>query len=134
MNEKDEDIVIRLHREAVEQMRRDGTAPGPAETPGISYTELPQANPDSSLYVEWNLYRREVGRLLAEGNADRHVLIKGEQIIGVWNTHDEAMEAAYRQFLGQAFLVHQIQERERVLLCATVTQWPNLSSRSRLAS
>lgn len=106
----------------------------PIEPPTIHYTELPEAKPDSPLYREWEVYRREAARLLAEGNAGRHVLIKGAQIIGVWDTHDEAAAAGYQRFLGQPFLVHQIQKRERVLRCVTEQLCRNLPSPSRLAS
>src|ERR1700741_3917299 len=44
--------------------------------PRIHYTELGDADPNSQLYVEWSCYKREVGRLLAEGNEGRFVLIK----------------------------------------------------------
>lgn len=80
----------------------------------ISYRDLPPAQPDSSLAVEWDFYRQEVGRLLAEGHEGRHVLIKGAAIIGIYDTHLEASSAGSRRFFGQAHLVHQIQAEERV--------------------
>src|SRR5262249_34165712 len=80
----------------------------------ISYRDLPPAQPGSQLAVEWDFYRQEVGRLLAEGHAGRHVLIKGAEIIGIYATHEEALSEGYRRFRGQAFLVHEIQAEERV--------------------
>jgi hypothetical protein len=118
-------------REAVEQGQH---LPPSAEPPTIHYSELPDAKPDSPLYREWNAYRREAARLLAEGNAGRHVLIKDAQIIGIWDTHDEAATAGYQRFLGQPFLVHHIQERERVLRCVTERPCHNLLSPSHRAS
>ena len=91
---------------------------------------LPAARADSPLRQEWDFYRGQAGRLLAEGHGGRHVLIKGEQIIGLWETHDEAMLAGYQRFAGQPFLVHQVQERERVLRCVSVWLWHNLRFRS----
>jgi hypothetical protein len=82
--------------------------------PTVHYTELLPARPESPLAVEWELYRREVCRLLAEGNEGKHVLIKGEQIIGLFDTHLEALDAGNKRFLGQSMLIHQIQTRERV--------------------
>jgi hypothetical protein len=82
--------------------------------PTIHYTELPDPSPSDVLATEWNTYRREVARLLAEGNEGRHVLIKDDQIIGIWGTHLEALDGGYRRYLGQPILVHQIQTRERV--------------------
>jgi hypothetical protein len=127
-----EQLIERLHREAVEEAHRH-PAP-PPEEPTVHYTELPEARPDSPLYREWNTYRHEVGQLLAEGNAGRHVLIKDDRIIGVWDTHDEAATAGYQQFRGQPFLVHEIQERERVLRCVMVRLCPSLRSSLRQAS
>ena len=82
--------------------------------PTIHYTELLPSRPGSPLAEEWELYRREVGRLLAEGHEGKHILIKGEQIIGLYNTHLEALDAANQRFLRQSFLIHQVQTRERV--------------------
>lgn len=89
--------------------------PSPPSPPSVHYTELPPSRPGAALAEEWEVYRREVGRLLAEGNEGRYVLIKGEQIVGIWDTRDEAMAAGQERYSGQAFLIHQIQERERLL-------------------
>jgi hypothetical protein len=84
------------------------------EAPTLHYTELPPPGPNDPLAVEWHTYMREVARLLAEGQEGRHVLIKGEEIVGIYDTRVEALEAAYKRFLDQPFCVHQIQTRERV--------------------
>ena len=81
----------------------------------VHYTELKPAKADSPNFLAWETYRREVGRFLAEGKEGQHVLIKGEEIVGFWDTHVGALAAGYERFRGQAFLVHEIQERERVL-------------------
>ncbi len=82
----------------------------------IHYTELLPASLDEPLGVEWEFYRREVGRLLAEGHEGKHVLIKGEEIIGIFDTDREALVEGYKRYLipREAFLVHQIQTRERI--------------------
>ncbi len=86
----------------------------------IHYTELPECNPDDSgLATESNFYRREVGRLLAEGHAGRWVLIKGEEIIGLWDTYEKAGAVASTRFLGQSVLVKQILEWEPLLRMPT---------------
>jgi len=82
--------------------------------PTIHYTEQPPPGPNDPLAVEWHTYMREVPRLLAEGQEGRHVLIKGEEIIGIYDTHVEALTAGYQRYLDQAFCVHQIQTWERV--------------------
>src|SRR5436190_17712346 len=50
----------------------------------IHYTQLAPAAPDSPLAAEWEVYRREVGRLIEEGQEGKWVLIKGEEIIGLF--------------------------------------------------
>jgi hypothetical protein len=120
MNETDDDLIVRRHREEIERMRREGPLPPPAEAPGIPYTSLPQASPDSPLFAEWDTYRREVGRLLAEGNEGRFVLVKGQQIVGLYAGEGEALDHGYRMFPCQAFLVHQLRKREPLLPCVSV--------------
>jgi hypothetical protein len=71
--------------------------------------------PGSPIAVEWNTYRREAGRLLAEGHEGRFVLIKGEEIVGIWDNHNEAMDEGYRRFLLTGFLVQQIRTWEPLL-------------------
>lgn len=127
-----DELIDQFHREAAAQACQSSLPP-PA-VPAVHFTQLPEAKPDSPLYHEWNTYLREVGRLLAEGNEGRHVLVKGERIVGLWDTHDAAMTAGYQRFPGQPFLVHQVQERERVLRCVTVYRWRNLRFRSPQAS
>jgi hypothetical protein len=88
----------------------------PADPWTIHYSELQPFRDAGPLTVEWDFYRREVGRLLAEGNEGRWVLIKDEEIIGLFDTREEATAEGYKRYLiaRQPFLVHQIQTRERV--------------------
>jgi hypothetical protein len=72
--------VAQVHRNADAQA---GVAPPAHEPPAIDYTELPDGSADSPIASEWKVYRREVGRLLAEGHENRWVLIKGVEIIGI---------------------------------------------------
>jgi hypothetical protein len=111
MTEDGHDLVARVHQEFRE---RNHPPPFP-EPPTIHYTELPPAKPGEPLAEEWETYRREVGRLLAEGNEGRYILIKSGEIIGVWDREEDALAMGYELFLRQSFLVHKIQERERLL-------------------
>ena len=113
MSEDGHDLVARIHREAWERYRQQPPPP-PSPPPTIHYTELPASKPGEPLAEEWETYRREVGRLLAEGNEGRFILIKGQQIIGIWDREEDALATAYQKFLLQPFLVHQILERERI--------------------
>jgi hypothetical protein len=105
--------VEQVHREAIEQGRVQPLLPD--EPPTIPYTELPDGKVDSPIASEWNLYRREVGRLLAEGHENRWVLIKGEEIIGIWETEHEARAVALERYLMQPCLIQQIRSREPIV-------------------
>lgn len=85
----------------------------------IHYTELPPAPPGDPGGVEWETYRREVGRLLAEGLEGKWVLLKDEQVIGIWDTLDEARDVALGKYLMQPCLIRQILTREPVLRMLT---------------
>jgi hypothetical protein len=105
--------VEQIHRQAIEA-GRDRPLP-PYESPTIHYAELPDGSADSPIAKEWNLYRREAGRLLAEGHENQWVLIKGEEVIGIWNTEKEARAVALQKYLMQPCLIHQVLSREPVL-------------------
>lgn len=81
----------------------------------IHYTELPAADPTSVLAEEWETFRRELGRLLAEGHEGRFVLVKGRNVIGIWDTFDEALAEGHRRFPFQPVAVQSIRERQPVL-------------------
>jgi|SRR6516225_8389593 hypothetical protein len=102
-----------MHRDAGDQGR--GQPLRSDETPTIAYTELPDGSPDSPTANEWNLYRREVGRLLAEGHENRWVLIKGQEIIGIWDTEADARAVALQKYLMQPCLIQQVRRREPIV-------------------
>ena len=102
-----------VHREAAELGRVP--LPSPREPTTVSYTELPDGRPDSPIAREWNFYRREVGRLLAEGHEGRWLLIKGEEIIGIWNREEDARAVALQKYPGQPCLIQQVRSREPVM-------------------
>jgi hypothetical protein len=116
----DRALIERYHRLAIEQSRGQ-PLPLP-ERPTIHWSELPEKPVDSPLYHEWNCYRREVGRLLAEGYEGRWVLIKGEAIVGIWDTAEEAEAVALDRFFLQPSLTQQIRSREPVLRGPTVSR------------
>lgn len=120
MRETDEGLVGRLHREAVERARQGGLPTRPMVQRTVHYTNLPECRLDSPLRTEWDCYRREVARLLAEGHEGRFALVKGERILGLYATEAEALERGYQWFHGQAFLVHQVREHEPAFFCPTV--------------
>jgi hypothetical protein len=81
----------------------------------MHWTQIAEDTSDGHLSTEWNFYRRAVGRLLAEGHDNRWLLIKGEEIIGIWDAREEADAVASERFLLQPVLVKQILEWEPLL-------------------
>ena len=85
----------------------------------IPWTELPEDTSGGPLATEWNFYRREVGRLLAGGHEGKWLLIKGEEIIDMWDRREDAFAAADERFFRQPCLVRQILSREPLLRLST---------------
>src|SRR5205823_12526326 len=108
--ERERSLVEAAHREARAPLE-DQPLP-PAEAATIHHSELAEAKPGDTLSQEWNLYRREVAQLLAEGHEGKFVLIKNDAIIGIFAGEDAAFAHGYKAFMREAFLVHQIRERE----------------------
>lgn len=89
--------------------------PFPKTAQTIPWTELPPADPNSPLAAEWETYRREIGRLLEEGLEGKCALIKGDEIIGIYETWDEARSAGLEKYLFEAHMIHPILSREPVI-------------------
>jgi hypothetical protein len=87
----------------------------PTSSQTIPYTELPDLKPDDQLFHEWNTYRKELPRLLAEGHEGKIILLKGTEIIGLYDSMDAAHIAGLKRFLLQPFMLHQILSREPLL-------------------
>ncbi|MBY0522901.1 MAG: hypothetical protein K2R98_05865 [Gemmataceae bacterium] len=116
MNAKQRDIVQWLQEQEREEVLKNPPAPKPPlDQPTIHWTELSEATPGHRGATEWNFYRKQVGRLLGEGHEGRWVLIKGEEIFGIWDTEQEAKAARAQRFMMQDVLLRQILEREPVL-------------------
>jgi hypothetical protein len=104
--------LVRTEREYL----GNGVQPLPqVERPSVHFTELPEDRSNGPIAREWNVYRREVGRLLAEGDEGRWVLIKGEEIIGIWDTEEEANRLRLERFFMQPVLMKQICTWEPVI-------------------
>ena len=72
----------------------------------IHYTQLPVDPPGKRGATEWNFYRGEVGRLLAEGHEGKYVLVKGAAIIGMWDTQEEAFRSGSPEVSGAGCVDH----------------------------
>jgi hypothetical protein len=69
----------------------------------IHYTELADATPGGVLADEWNTFRRELPRLLAEGHEGKFALLKGNEIIGLYDTWEAGYAAGLQRYLLQGF-------------------------------
>src|SRR5690242_16041901 len=86
---------------------------GPTAEPGpvVPAAALPEAI--RPLAAEVNAYLRELPRLLGEGEEGRFALIHGDQLLGVWDTFGDALEAGYERFgLDGRFAAQRIDRRD----------------------
>ena len=81
----------------------------------IPHTELTEMNDGGPLCEEWNTYRREVARLLAEGHEGKFALIKGNQIISLHDSWGAAEDAGLRLYLLEPFMIQEVRSREPLL-------------------
>jgi hypothetical protein len=59
-------------------------------------------------------YRRELPRLLEEGQEGRFILLLGSQILSLWDTCGDALQAGYERFGPDGrFVVKLIDPRDR---------------------
>jgi hypothetical protein len=101
------ELIRRIQQQEREQVK--GVSRIPLREPApIHCSALPDPASGSPLATEWDHYRREVARLLAEGHEGKWGLIKGEEIVGVWNTQEEADQVRIERYLMQPVLLKQI--------------------------
>jgi hypothetical protein len=83
--------------------------------PCIHYSELKPFTLPTGLDVEWNTYRSEVARLIAEGHEGEFVLIKGNEIAGFFPTFRDAHRYGLANFgVFAPYFIHQVQTYERI--------------------
>lgn len=82
-----------------------------AAMPGkIHYTELPDGRPGSALQAEWEVFRRELPRLLAEGHEGQYAVVSAREVVGLWDSLLAAEEAARTTNPGRPGLVQRVSE------------------------
>jgi|SRR5262245_39707399 len=57
-------------------------------------------------------YLREVPRLLKEGHAGRHALVKGDEVLSIWDTEGDAIQAGRERFGLDPIFVKTIDLRD----------------------
>jgi hypothetical protein len=80
----------------------------------VHWTELAEDTSDWAYAAEWNYYRRLVGRLVTEGQTGRWLVIKGEALLGFWDTLAEA-ETYVRERALRPVLLKRVLEWEPVI-------------------
>jgi hypothetical protein len=125
MKEEELQRIEQQYRQESKPARR--TQPPPSsQQPTIHYTELAEDTSEGRIAREWNFYRGQIGRLLAEGHEGKWVLIKGEEVVGIWDTEEKANQVRVQRFLKEDVLIHQILTCEPVLRGPTsVRLWRN---------
>ena len=89
---------------------RDTAFPAEGELVAGNWQEV---NGEKPLAAEVASYRRELPRLLQEGEAGRFVVIQGGIIFGTWDTYRDASQYARERFpLDQPFMVQRIDARD----------------------
>src|SRR5438477_12566724 len=100
-----------------------GKAMKSMDGPTIHYTQLPDVPPESSLAQEWHVYKRDLPRLLAEEKEGKAILIKGEHVLGIFDTEDAAVQAGYARYVTDSFFVHTIRSQEPIVRLSPHS-WP----------
>src|SRR5437899_47762 len=75
-------------------------------TPVCGVPDIPDGQP---LAEEWQTFRRELSRLIANGHKGRFALVKGGRVDSVWDTQRDALQAGQERFPGETFLVQEVQ-------------------------
>jgi hypothetical protein len=70
-------------------------------------------------------YLRELPRLLEEGEAGRHALIKGDEILSLWDTQGDALQAGCERFGLEPIFVKTIDPRDPERFALLQTQLQN---------
>jgi hypothetical protein len=85
----------------------------PATTPTPRIQFGPRAHEALTLYErEIATYLRELPRLLAEGYAWKHALVKGDEVLSVWDTQNDAIQAGCERFGVEPIFVKTIDPRD----------------------
>lgn len=83
----------------------------------IHYTELPPAPRGNVREVEWETFRRELPRLLAEGHEGKWVLIRGEELVARFDDWHTAHEEGHRRYGPTGFLTPRVSVEQPVRNC-----------------
>jgi hypothetical protein len=74
----------------------------------------PPARAEELLAVEIATFERELPRLLTEGEAGRWAVVKGNEVVSVWDTVNDALQAAHERLGLEPFLLREVREEQRI--------------------
>ena len=97
-------------------MSTETSAPNTPQPPAVRTVPIhimPSGWKGLKLYeMEIAAYRRELPRLLAEGYAGEYALIKGDEVLSVWETQGDAIQAGSERFGLEPIFVKKIDPRD----------------------
>ncbi len=94
-------------------MSSETTTPQPLAAAPVPINIAPGGLEGLKLYErEIATYLRELPRLLDEGHAGRHALIKGDEILSIWDTQGDAIQAGRERFGMDPIYVKTIDPRD----------------------
>jgi hypothetical protein len=76
---------------------------------GTLIDQVPDIPDGEPLAREWRTFKREVYRLIKEGHAGRFALLKGDNLVQIYDTLQEADSEGRTLFVSEPFLVQEIQ-------------------------
>jgi hypothetical protein len=72
--------------------------------------------------ADFAVYLRELPRLLEEGHAGRWALIMGDEVISVWDTTRDVLQAGHERFGLDPFIVKKIDPRDPARIAAILAK------------
>lgn len=106
------------HFQFPSQVQQRFAKPHPLLLPGVGkihYTAFTDAPPDHPLAREWHAYRRELPRLLEECLERKFCLFKGDDLLGIFDTYEEARAVGMEHSPLESFLARPILEYDPIL-------------------
>jgi hypothetical protein len=92
---------------------------------GTLVQDLPDPPAGEPYAEEWKTFKREVYRLMWGGNKGRFALIKGDRVLSVWDTQDDAIQAGRERFGQKPIFVQEVQLYVKPIRSGYARQCPN---------
>jgi len=79
-----------------------------AEKSEIDLDHVPDIPDGQPFAREWKAFKRDVFRLIQEGQAGKFAVFQGDRLVGVWDSLLLADQAGRQQCGGKLFLIQEI--------------------------